>query len=100
MIRVLRLEDDLQLHQWVDAQMHASFAMGCLCMFEGKALPIDPTTIRPLQGADVVDYVEQLLDERGELATTQHAVYSPEEYYWFINFCQLYQATILDWVLL
>ncbi len=90
------MQEPLQLYQWVDAQRHASFAMGCLCTFEGRALPSDLSKVSGID-ENVVDYVERLLEERGEVATRAHAVFLPEEYYWLINFCQTFQKHIEAW---
>lgn len=92
----MRKEEPLQLFQWVDAQRTASFAMGCLCTHEGRALPIDLDQVSPIEES-ALDYVDRLLAERGEQALRMHAVFLPNEYYWFINFCQQFQTFIQAW---
>jgi len=60
------------------------------------ALPIDMASIKPVEG-DLLDVVEALLDERGDLACQSYAVYSPSEYYLLVNFCQVYQNLLSGW---
>lgn len=106
MVRLLKEPEPLQLYQWLEAQSHCAFALGCLLHWEGKALPIDLDNIPNLEeGTDLLTYIDSLLEApwedssatRGEIAERANAIYSPTEYFWFVVLCQTFQTQYPGW---